>query len=355
MSSTQRKKRQHGLWLLPLFLVFVSACSLFFKKKEKEHFQHFRHHTLSCKKCHKPNAAGKMSLTPPVSTCIFCHQDKKDRPKMVATIRKYRTYQSMDRHIIFSHKTHQSRWKGRTRKQQCAHCHGDVTSRNGGRRVPTMARCLSCHVHKKQYDTMRCKVCHTNLRRFPIKPLSDYRHTADFVRTHKRYAKGKLDLCVQCHDQPYCAKCHDPKLPMKPSLRFPEQTIQGMIHRGDFTTRHGRIARLKPTLCKSCHGPSGCVSCHQQNANVLAKRGKRSPHPVGYVRRGGSAFHGRDARRDPSRCQSCHDQGARSNCVTCHRVGGFGGNPHPPSWRISNRLNPQKNGMCRYCHNSTSR
>ncbi len=343
--------RLSGLLLLvvvPLLLT-MSACSLFMRA-DKPSFPHDRHFGVPCKRCHQANAQGQMNLAPPAKTCLFCH--KQNTPKYVAHLGPKPRYQSFDRHLVFSHNTHKTRVPGSTEKQKCGTCHGGIATRKGGRAVPPMATCLSCHNHKSEYNTINCKKCHTNLRRFPVKPLSDYKHTPNFVRTHKRYAKGRLDLCTQCHDQPYCARCHDPTLPVKPSLRFPEQVVQGMMHRGDYTTRHAREARLHPTTCKRCHGPSGCEACHQRNAQLMGKRSKRSPHPAGYVRRGGIAFHGRDARRDPSRCQSCHDQGPRSNCVNCHRVGGFGGNPHPPGWRFSNRLNAKTNGMCRYCHTS---
>lgn len=341
--------------VLCFLLMFVSACAMLWRKEAKQPFPHFRHHTVSCEKCHQPDNKGRMSLTPPVSACTFCHQDPASRPKMLAQLSQTPTYQGIDRHLIFSHTTHMKRVQGQTVQQKCGTCHGAMTSKAGGQTVPPMAQCLSCHEHKKEYDKMLCKGCHTDLRRFPLQPLSDYRHTPDFMRNHKRYAVGKLDLCVQCHDQPYCVRCHDPSLPMKPSLRFPEQVTQGMMHRGDYISRHAREARLQPTLCSRCHGPSSCETCHQQNAVLQAKKGVFSPHPPNYVRRGGVAFHGRDARRDPSRCQSCHDQGSKSNCVNCHRVGGIGGNPHPPGWRFGNRLDPNKNGMCRYCHQTTSR
>ena len=50
-------------------------------------------------------------------------------------------------------------------------------------------------------------------------------------------------------------------------------------------------------------------------------------------------------------CAPCHDQGAASVCVTCHRVGGSGGTPHPPGWSDAHpRADISRNGMCLICH-----
>jgi hypothetical protein len=57
--------------------------------------------------------------------------------------------------------------------------------------------------------------------------------------------------------------------------------------------------------------------------------------------------HGRAARRDIASCAACHDQGAASNCVRCHKVGAFGGSPHPPGWRSSQ---PTTAESCAICH-----
>jgi hypothetical protein len=57
------------------------------------------------------------------------------------------------------------------------------------------------------------------------------------------------------------------------------------------------------------------------------------------------------ARRDISSCAACHDQGPSSNCITCHRVGGTGGNPHPIGWmQHHDQQEIHRNTMCLYCH-----
>jgi hypothetical protein len=73
-----------------------------------------------------------------------------------------------------------------------------------------------------------------------------------------------------------------------------------------------------------------------------------NPHPPGWV---GPARadneHGRAARRDPVSCAGCHGGAGEALCVSCHRVGGVGGNPHPPGYR-SNQ--PMTALPCRQCH-----
>ena len=50
-------------------------------------------------------------------------------------------------------------------------------------------------------------------------------------------------------------------------------------------------------------------------------------------------------------CASCHDQGAASNCVNCHREA-MGINPHPPGWRSTvPAAERHTHPTCRICHN----
>jgi hypothetical protein len=85
----------------------------------------------------------------------------------------------------------------------------------------------------------------------------------------------------------------------------------------------------------------------------VAGESRRSPHPPGWVGPApGDNAHGREARRDPTACASCHDGAGQRLCVGCHQVGGVGGNPHPPGWssRVSLSAMP-----CRLCHPIGSR
>jgi hypothetical protein len=123
------------------------------------------------------------------------------------------------------------------------------------------------------------------------------------------------------------------------------------VHRRDFIARHALEAKSEPGACASCHAPERCASCHI--AKGIAGDGRRSPHGAGWVGpAAGDNAHGREARRDPARCAACHDGAGQSLCVGCHKVGGVGGNPHPPGF--SSNL-PAAAMPCRLCHPIGSR
>ncbi|MFL5426132.1 MAG: hypothetical protein ACJ783_13945, partial [Myxococcales bacterium] len=87
-------------------------------------------------------------------------------------------------------------------------------------------------------------------------------------------------------------------------------------------------------------------------SRVSAANSTVNPHPSGWAIPGtGTAFHGDAARRDILNCASCHDQGAQSICVTCHRSGGPGGNPHPSGFLSRHNLSEAAtDGRCAICH-----
>jgi hypothetical protein len=75
----------------------------------------------------------------------------------------------------------------------------------------------------------------------------------------------------------------------------------------------------------------------------------RNPHPPEWVgsNTSSSNFHGPAARRDILSCAGCHEAGPATNCIQCHKVGAYGGNPHPSGWKSSRGVEAE---MCRYCH-----
>jgi hypothetical protein len=77
--------------------------------------------------------------------------------------------------------------------------------------------------------------------------------------------------------------------------------------------------------------------------------GATNPHPPGWVGNDvrSADFHGRQARRDIASCAGCHEQGPATNCIRCHKVGAYGGNPHPHGWQSARGPG---SAMCRYCH-----
>jgi hypothetical protein len=107
---------------------------------------------------------------------------------------------------------------------------------------------------------------------------------------------------------------------------------------------------VEPAACATCHEPDRCAACHRDND--VAGEGAASPHPAGWVGLGpGDNQHGRAARNDPAACASCHGGAGEALCVSCHQVGGPGGNPHAPGWASSVSLSALP---CRLCHTTAT-
>ena len=158
-------------------------------------------------------------------------------------------------------------------------------------------------------------------------------------------ARSQARSCQQCHADSSCSECHSQVAPTVNARLFPEAVERPLLHRGDWRTVHAIEARADGDTCLRCHQPRQCVRCHEQHGLVSGVAGGRAPHPPGWATPGG-AFHGDEARLQIESCAACHDQGAASNCVRCHRVGGIGGNPHPPGWDNEDVGEP----MCQICH-----
>jgi hypothetical protein len=178
------------------------------------------------------------------------------------------------------------------------------------------------------------------------KPSSHVFHEGDFIREHGVRAASSRDLCATCHSESQCASCHGVTTPALPWKLAAERPALSGIHRAGFLGRHPDESRANPGLCLTCHDSERfCADCHRRK-NV-AGLGRASPHPPNWVRaRGGG--HGEAARLDPQGCASCHGGAGEALCVSCHKVGGPGGNPHGPGFRSS--LDRRRDLPCRQCH-----
>lgn len=326
------------------------------KQTDEIIFPHDFHVTqleFDCDTCHKgiteaTNLA--TSFLPKEETCLECHKEAKENnecglchkdPAHPATYTRPARLASN-----VSHKAHADA------KIECKSCHAKLSE--PGAPVVTQAdhaTCLSCHDHKQAYAQGSCEGCHTDMTRFAIRPVATFSHDGDFLRTHGQQAATSAATCSKCHDQTMCADCHAKTVPTRVEVKFPEDVTSSFIHRGDYVSRHMLDARADGETCAKCHGTSFCSSCHTANNLTTVAADPRNPHPPGWGFPGSRDFHGPAARNDIASCASCHDQGAQSNCVTCHAVGGVGGNPHPQSW-LSKHDDSEiaDNGMCRFCH-----
>jgi hypothetical protein len=317
-------------------------------------FSHDFHKQLDfdCDTCHAGVADAtdlSRSYLPKEATCLECHADKKEQGECGfchADPKRPETYELREIASRMPHVRH------KPPVAECSRCHTALSE--PGKPVRTAAdhdTCLSCHGHEQQYAKGSCDSCHTDLAQFATAPVASFSHQGDFLRTHGEQARTSAQTCAACHDQTSCSDCHAKTASPKPSIKFPEDVASNFIHRGDFISRHTIEARADGESCAKCHGQSFCSSCHTLNKLTSDVVDPRTPHPPGWSFPGARDFHGDAARRDIVSCASCHDQGAASVCVTCHAVGGVGGNPHPASWLDRHDSKEiATNGMCLACH-----
>jgi hypothetical protein len=340
---------------LPLLLaaLVVAGCSSKAKKVEKEQqaqrpepeFPHSIHvdQGIECKDCHagmdKATSLTQQHL-PTSEKCSECHEGY-DAPKPGP----------LPQRINFSHAKHlgQPAVAGK-----CDTCHKKLPEMGEPRWSMPMDTCTSCHKHQADFNEGRCRPCHVDLKGYF--PERAYSHQGDWIRLHGPLARPSAESCAQCHDQPYCAECHSATTAAaRPSIIFPEEVERGFIHRGDYVSRHMVEAASDPASCQRCHGRKYCETCHeQQNLQGVLGAGRipESHAKIGWANdRASGNFHGDAARRNITSCAACHDQGADSLCVACHRVGGPGGNPHPSSFSKRHDTGDiRDNAMCRNCH-----
>ncbi|HZZ85846.1 MAG TPA: cytochrome c3 family protein [Anaeromyxobacteraceae bacterium] len=317
-------------------------------------FPHSRHASLGCTDCHddiSKQTKVQCAPLPGAAKCNDCHDPAKEPAVATAVAGLRKPSDFKDSKLTFSHADHLPKVNGK-----CDGCHQVLSDpAQKGSTTPPMATCTACHHHAEEFTAARCQPCHVDFKSYPLKPVSAFAHAGDFKRDHARYARTSAATCAQCHDQTYCAQCHAAETrPAKPSIIFPEKVEADFIHRGDFISRHQIEAQADPASCRRCHGSGFCESCHQDqrlSSRTLGAGGTRNPHPQGWVSPGSGQFHGTAARNNVVSCAACHDQGAASICVTCHRVGGIGGNPHPAGYSSQHpRGDIAKTPMCRICH-----
>jgi hypothetical protein len=304
---------------------------------------------LSCASCHQGGStrdgADGAWVAPTAERCTGCHEDataiwrRSVRPA-VATL-------PAGKAIVFAHDPHleQPSIKG-----QCVGCHGGAVGREGDSTLfPPMETCLGCHEHRAQFDQGTCTNCHKPKDLRGLRPVSFLSHDGAWMRRHGAEARTGAQRCETCHAQTSCDACHDATRPSSPAVRNPEALTSELVHRFDFLSRHALEAQAAPGQCVTCHARTECDACHATRGISGSVRGGQSPHPPGWGSGLGavSNSHGRAARRDIASCATCHDQGAASNCVRCHRVGGIGGTPHPVGWRSTAPLSSPE---CAACH-----
>jgi Cytochrome c7 and related cytochrome c len=307
---------------------------------------------LDCLTCHESifdeTALGKRDVLPKEAKCLECHKKAKDEGKCGmchSRPDKPGPYVIPEPLLIINHAKHLEK------DEKCEVCHLTLPARGQLQKpVPPMSTCLGCHNHEAEFKNGQCSVCHVDLTRHPLKPVTFFSHQGNFTSVHAPIARSTSAACTVCHKQSFCSDCHSNQ-PMTPSQKNPEQVNRNLIHWGDFLTRHSIDARSNESSCQTCHVTSFCSNCHTAQGLTPTSTNPSNPHPAGWLSPGSPGFHGTAARNDIVSCASCHDQGRQSNCVTCHRVGGVGGDPHPPGFTSKHPPSEiNRNPMCLTCH-----
>jgi hypothetical protein len=297
---------------------------------------------LSCASCHAVSGTDGMHRMPDAALCDGCHEDAhRTRGVLGFAAKRARSeiHIDHDRHLALD-----------TIAGQCVPCHAGVVDAQRSA-LPPMSECFTCHEHQRQWEQGECAPCHDARDLSQTLPETFLRHDAAFMRHHGQLLADEQQamLCRTCHTQSQCQACHDVSQDLSVEARRPESIESGQVHRGDFLVRHAIEARSEPARCLACHTEQTCDACHAArgvSANLLDPT---DPHPPEWIGNdtGSSNFHGFVARRDILSCAGCHEAGPATNCIRCHQVGGYGGNPHPNGWK-SNRSSGDE--MCRYCH-----
>ncbi len=357
--------------VLGVLVVSVSACAYLVgswsgapgtqSKRDVITFSHNRHlvkEGLACGDCHsdmdKNESLDQKRAIPHENKCMDCH-DKKDNCKMChanpeqpVTLVDHRM-----EGMVFSHKNHLARsLPGDTSPVTCETCHTeikDATRVSDNTRPGMLEACSQCH--QKDFGRENCTLCHKPGSLGTKTSAQIWDHGGDWLNRHGGAARTSDAVCSHCHKVDTCAECHSrSNVPIRPSQLKLDRPDSLAHHRGDWLSRHPMEARLDSKSCGTCHQQSSCQQCHDRMgvSQTGALGSKTGPHPPGWLIRGSGENHGDAARRDAVSCAACHDRGAASNCVTCHRVGAPGGNPHPPGW--TSTQDKQSAAACTPCH-----
>lgn len=145
------------------------------------------------------------------------------------------------------------------RQQFCFNCHGTEMPHPKGftnihvrEAKKDMALCQRCHL----WGERRCRECHSK------RPPS---HTPDFRSIHpQRITDGGIS-CQVCHGRNACLDCH--KLPMPHPRGFIKTHGELANQRG--IKAKDRVIQLQKQLCVTCHSDSHCRKCHLSDLSEM--------------------------------------------------------------------------------------
>ncbi|MBF0493350.1 MAG: hypothetical protein HQM15_11310 [Deltaproteobacteria bacterium] len=173
--------------------------------------------------------------------------------------------------------------------------------------------------HKNIDKETRCIDCHDDIKSANSRPKN---HQGPWMKTHgsflwKKYAFRSQTVCSLCHQESWCAKCHQQEPP--------EDHNQYWKMKG-----HAVVVGLDRTRCLTCHRSDFCERCHSQTQPQSHTAGWGAP----------SQLH----------CLNCHfpvQSAGAQTCNACHSStpSHTAGTPTPPHNPIHVPSAP-----CRDCH-----
>ncbi|MBW6510768.1 MAG: cytochrome C [Desulfuromonadaceae bacterium] len=234
--------------------------------------------------------------------------------------------------------------------------------------------CITCHTADAQGiqpDKKVCLECHDQAFVNTVKLPGLLTHGVTWALNHRGPAVSKRIDCSACHEQAFCLECHK-------AGRADEMGALGNnminVHTSEFNVTHPLAARTDQRLCLNCHENSYCADCHNKfapedlaiashrrgftdgtlgGAHATINEGQcQTCHPGSVLpTHEWSSSHAREARKNLATCQACHPEG--NVCLKCHSArSGLMANPHPDDWSsVKNRLDRASDGRsCRKCH-----
>jgi hypothetical protein len=341
----------HRILLAAMVLAPLACLGPLRPSEDQLAYSHAVHLTedLTCLDCHKGIDGADVfekTFIPTHDGCVKCHDvEKQDECKLChSEPERARRSETRASGLIFSHKRHMEPAKG-----NCVRCHEAIPKANTVEEThgPAMVACGgSCH--SDLFDDLACDRCHLDLSTYRLEAIRAFAHGQGFERGHGKVARKSASSCAQCHERAFCSDCHTTTRVLSMETTMQDRPTRSFVHPAPYVALHSVDAERRPESCDSCHRPSSCVSCHASYGLAAIRTLDRGPHPSGWLDPVSPKFHGLEARRRITSCAGCHDQGAATNCVRCHQVGGSGGNPHPPGFARRGEI--ENNRMCRACH-----
>ena len=212
------RRRPLWSWLVGSGMLLVIACATVTLKgdqgsgRDQVGFSHQRHATakIECITCHEDVYDAKTLEAvqlPKERKCLECHKEQKEKGNCSfchSDVQFAGPFPKRSLGLQMSHASHIERIG-----EDCSRCHLKLPEPGqNDDLVPPMAVCTNCHQHQTEYAAGSCSGCHLDLSRFPLRPISDFSHQADFLRSHPRPARSNPESCYQCHEQNFCQDCH---------------------------------------------------------------------------------------------------------------------------------------------------